>query len=187
VLDAVVTAPTVRFAPVIALLAAAASGRRRSASPPAADRTRRPAPRARSSLRAAVGFWLITDPGHRRARRRRPHRPSGSPLIAEVAAAWVRPTSPASPPAAGPDETTSATALPSSLACPRPGSGSYRSRRHRRARRVVTCPSVGLTPVVVAAAWVRPLHAGRHPCGPTRRRRHGATGRHLRARGRVSG
>src|SRR6185503_337525 len=121
-LDAVVTAPTVRPAPVIALLAAACVrpttfGVATCGGP---DETTSATALPVTTCVPAVGVWLMTEPAGTveldavvTAPTVRP-----APVIALLAAACVRPTTFGVATCGGPDETTSATALPVTTSVP---------------------------------------------------------------------
>src|SRR4051812_9806639 len=116
VLDAVVTVPTTRPAPVIAVVALVCVrpttfGTATCAGP---DETTSATALPTFTCVAAVGFWLITDPAGTVALDVVVTAPTTRPasVIVVVAAACVRPTTFGTATCAGPDETTSATALP---------------------------------------------------------------------------
>src|SRR5204862_89221 len=116
VLDAVVTAPTVRFAPAIAVVAAAC------VRPTTFGTATCGRPDDMTSATAlpvvacvpATGFWLITDPAGTVVLDAVVIAPSVrlAPVIAVVAAACVSPTTSGTATCGRPDDTTSATALP---------------------------------------------------------------------------
>src|SRR5919201_582672 len=116
VLDAVVTAPTTRFAPVIAVVAAAC------VRPTTFGTVTCGRPDEMTSATALLiatdvpltGDWLITDPAGTVVLVAVVTAPTTrfAPVIAVVAAACVRPTTFGTVTCGRPDETTSATALP---------------------------------------------------------------------------
>src|SRR3954447_20223339 len=116
VLVALVTAPTVRFALVIAVVAAVCvrpttSGTATCGGP---DETTSATALPTFTWVAAAGFSLITDPDATVPLDAVVTVPTVRPavVIADVAATCVRPTTFGTATCAGPDETTSATALP---------------------------------------------------------------------------
>src|ERR687886_1637501 len=122
VLDAVVIAPTVNCALVIAVLAAACVspttfGTATCGGPD--DTTRATAVPMTTSVPAA-GFWLITDPGGTVVLEVVVIAPTVNCalVIAAVAAVCVSPTTFGTATCGGPDETTSATAVPTTTSVP---------------------------------------------------------------------
>src|SRR3954453_13069551 len=116
VLDAVVTVPTTRLAPVIAVVALACVrpttfGTATCGGP---DETTSATALPTFTCVAAVGFWLITDPDGTVVLDAVVTEPTVRPavVIADVAATCVWPTTFGTATCGGPDETTSATALP---------------------------------------------------------------------------
>src|SRR4051812_36221209 len=121
-LDAVVTEPTVRPAVVIADVAAACVrpttfGTATCGRP---DETTSATALPTLTCVAAVGFWLITDPDGTVVLDAVVTVPTTrpAPVIAVVAPACVRPTTLGTATCGGPDETTSATALPAATCDP---------------------------------------------------------------------
>src|SRR5881394_3394860 len=125
VLDDCVTAPTTRFAPVIAEVAAAC------VRPTTFGTVTCGGPDETTSATALLiatdvpltGDWLITDPAGTVVLDDCVTAPATrfAPVIAEVAAACVKPTTFGTVTWGGPDETTSATALPVSTDVPLTG------------------------------------------------------------------
>src|SRR6185295_17583717 len=114
--DAVVTVPTVRFAPVIALVAVACVrpttfGVATCGGP---DETTSATALPVVTCVPPTGVWLITDPAGTVVLEAVVTVPTVRPafVIAVVAAACVRPTTFGVATCGNPDETTSATALP---------------------------------------------------------------------------
>src|SRR4029077_14401665 len=125
VLVAVVIAPTVRFAPVMAEDAAAC------VSPVTLGTATCGKPEETTSATAlptltcvpATGVWLITDPAGSVVLVAVVIAPTVrfAPVIAEDAAAWVRPVTLGTATCGKPEETTSATALPTLTCVPATG------------------------------------------------------------------
>src|SRR5262245_59563706 len=125
VLDAVVTAPRVRFAAVIALVAAACVrfttfGTATIGGP---DDTTSATALPDATCVPAAGLWLITDPDGTVVLDAvvTAQTVKFADVIAVVAAACVRFTTFGTATIGGPDETTSATALPTAICVPAAG------------------------------------------------------------------
>src|SRR6267142_1346828 len=161
-LGEVVIAPSVRFAPVIALVAAA------SVNPTTFGTATCGGPLETTRVTAlpcvtcvpAVGDWLITDPAGTVVLEAVVTAPSVrfAPVIALVAAASVNPTTFGTATCGGPLETTSVTALPCVTCVPAAGDWLITDPAETVGLdAVVTVPSVRFAPVtaLVAAAWVK--------------------------------
>src|SRR5881398_915844 len=172
VLVAVVIVPTVSDAPVIAVLAAVCV---RPTTPGTATCGR---PLETTRLTAlpmltcvpATGDWLITDPAGTVVLVAVVMVPtvSDAPLIADVAAVCVRPTTLGTATCGRPDETTSATALPTLTCVPAAGDWLITDPAGTVVLvAVVIVPTVSEAPVIadVAAVCVRPTTLGTATCG----------------------
>src|SRR5712691_7235059 len=172
VLGAVVTVPSVRLAFVIAVVAAACVrpttfGVATCGGP---DDTTSATALPVTTCVPATGFWLITAPDGTVVLDAVVTVPSAKVAfaIAVVAAACVRPTTSGVATCGGPDETTSATALPVTTCVPATGFWLITAPDGTVVLdAVVTVPSasVAFAIAVVAAACVRPTTSGVATCG----------------------
>src|SRR6185503_1348989 len=172
VLDAVVTVPSVRPAPVIAAVAAACAWPTTfgvaTCGRPLETTSATAVPVA--TCVPAAGSWLMTDPDGTVVLDAVVTVPSvrPAPAIADVAAACVWPTTFGVATCGGPDDTTSATALPVTTCVPAAGFWLITDPEGTVAlEAVVTAPSVRPAFAIggVAAACVSPTTFGVATCG----------------------
>jgi hypothetical protein len=166
-LDAVVTVPTVRPAPVIVVVAADCEipttlGTVTSAGP---DDTVRFTAEPAATLALALGLWLITLPEDTVELDAVVTVPTvrPAPVIAVVAADCEIPTTLGTVTGAGPDDTVRLTVLPEAALAPAEGLWLITLPEGTvELLALVTVPSVNFAPVIalVAAAWVRPTTFG---------------------------
>src|SRR5712691_4604636 len=172
VLEAVVTAPSVSPAPVIALDAAACVrpttfGVATCGGP---EDTTNATALPVSTCVPAMGLWLMTEPDATVALEAVVTAPtvSPAPMIALDAAACVRPTTFGVATCGGPDDTTNATALPVSTCVPAMGLWLMTEPDATVVlEAVVTAPTVSPAPMIAldAATCVRPTTFGVATCG----------------------
>src|SRR5215475_8078464 len=172
VLEAVVTVPTINPAFVIAVDAAAwvrptTFGVATCGGP---DDTTRATAVPTTICVPAVGFSLMTDPDGTVVLEAVVTVPTINPafVIAVDAAACVRPTTFGTATCGGPEETTSETALPTTICVPAVGFSLMTDPEGTVVLdAVVTVPTINPAFVIAveAAAWVRPTTFGTATCG----------------------
>src|SRR4051812_36596455 len=172
VLDAVVTAPTIRFALMIVVVAAVC------VSPTTAGTATCARPEDTTSETAlpvatcvpAIGVWLITEPAGTVVLDAVVTAPTirFAPVIAAVAAVCVSPTTAGTVTCGRPEDTTSATALPVATCVPAIGVWLITEPAGTVVLdAVVTAPTIrfALVIAVVAAGCVSPTTVGTATCG----------------------